>query len=73
MGFNNRQLSKRTRRASSKLCDGCGQPAHIIECGVKGHLFALKGTQRQPGECNGRVYVHDDTGGMECPAGGTAR
>ena len=73
MGFNNRQLSKRPRRASTKLCDGCEAPVSLIDCGVDSHKFAERGTRRKPVQCNGRVYAHDDTGGMECPAGGPAR
>jgi len=61
-----RAFSKRPRRASKRACQFCGEPVSLISCGVKEHLFAAPGTRRQPGDCNGRVYAHDETGGMEC-------
>ena len=58
MGFNNRQLNKRPRRPSHRDCYGCGERVDLVSCGVDEHQFAPKGTRRQLGDCNGRVYVH---------------
>jgi len=66
-----REYSKRPRRPSSKSCDYCGKRVSLIDCGVSSHKFAERGTRRRPGQCNGRVYAHDDSGGMECANGGT--
>ena len=63
-----REYSKRPRRPSVRKCPYCGEPQSLIECGVASHKFAERGTRRRPGQCNGRVYAHDDSGGMECDA-----
>lgn len=61
-----RAWRKRPRRASKGICDKCGYRVFLGPCGVDDHLFAKPGQRRQPGDCNGRVYIHEETGGMGC-------
>jgi len=66
-----REYSKRPRRPSKRACPFCGEHSFLAECGVESHKFAEAGRRRQPGDCNGRVYVHEFNGGMECASGAT--
>jgi len=58
---------KQIRRPSISQCADCGQTMHLVRCGVDAHMdrYQSKADRRISG-CNGRVYIHADTGGMEC-------
>ena len=51
-------------RPRKKVC-GCGEPVFLGNCGVKEHLRQTR-TIKEPFICNGYVYIHVETGGMEC-------
>lgn len=56
-----------TRRPSTSRCQDCGEVTHLSRCGVDEHSRPFM-TQREIREqgCNGRVYVHAATGGIDC-------
>ena len=61
-----RAYSKRPRRASRRVCPDCGDRQFLGSCGVPSHLYAQPGRPRQAFDCNGRVYIHEGNGGMDC-------
>lgn len=57
------------RRPSRIDCPDCGEQLGLVSCGVDDHIATgryMTRRDRLAGVCNGRVYVHTATGGMEC-------
>lgn len=55
------------RRPRTTTCEDCGEQMHLSHCGVDAHNRPFM-TQREIREqgCNGRVYIHVRTGGIDC-------
>jgi len=45
----------------------CGEKMVLALCGVKEHLYTKRTKREQMDNCNGRIYIHLSTGGIECP------
>lgn len=56
-----------TRRPSTATCGDCGERTHLSNCGVDDHNRPFR-TRREVAEtgCNGRVYIHVTSGGIDC-------
>lgn len=54
------------RRPSTARCPDCDQAVSLVDCGVKAHRTTRTTRERIDGRCPGRVYAHDETGGIEC-------
>jgi hypothetical protein len=65
-------MQKIARRPSTATCDACGGTVHLSRCGVDEHGRFVTRRERLAGACNGRVYIHADTGGIECDEALTA-
>jgi hypothetical protein len=57
-----------TRRPSRAQCPNCGGAVSLIDCGVPKHRETRTRREQIEGRCPGRVYAHDETGGIECRA-----
>lgn len=60
-----RRGSAAPRRPKYETCGECGERMHLSRCGVDEHMHLSAQEVRQVG-CNGRVYIHERTGGMDC-------
>ena len=40
---------------------------YLSRCGVEEHGRFTTRRERMNGACNGRVYIHESNGGMDCP------
>jgi hypothetical protein len=60
---------KTMTRPRTAACQCCGQPIHLVRCGVDEHLRTRTRREQIAGRCAGRVYVHAGTGGIECDDG----
>jgi len=56
------------RRPRRYKCLLCGDMVHLGWCGVDEHLHTKRTKREQIEQCNGYVYIHESTGGMDgCP------
>lgn len=62
-------MNRIPRRPSVAVCPDCGEVTHLSRCGVDEHLRTRTPRERAEGRCPGRVYIHAETGGIECKEG----